>query len=61
MAPGEVCYDHRGMPRNSECLAWGPGGRDILKSTKIIGERQYLAARRGPKRGVFNCFQVFSL
>jgi len=39
-----VCYEGR-TPRNSRCIAWGPGGRDILKSTKEIGERQYLAAR----------------
>eukprot|EP00434_Breviolum_minutum_P029466 symbB.v1.2.026056.t1/scaffold2576.1/size75980/1 len=40
-----VCYDSRGQPRNSDCLAWGPGGRNIFESTKVIGERQYLAAR----------------
>jgi len=33
-----VCYEGR-TPRNSRCIAWGPGGRDILKSTKEIGER----------------------
>ncbi|CAK9009479.1 Neutral ceramidase B (N-CDase B) (NCDase B) (Acylsphingosine deacylase 2B) (N-acylsphingosine amidohydrolase 2B) [Durusdinium trenchii] len=40
-----VCYDHRGKPSNGECNAYGPGGGDILHSTKVIGERQYLAAR----------------
>jgi len=49
-----VCYS-RGAPRNSQCIAWGPGGRDILRSTRVIGERQYLAARHifdGAKRSV---------
>lgn len=40
-----VCYNHHGKPKNSDCLAWGPAGRNIIESTKIIGERQYLAAR----------------
>ena len=43
--PAQVCYDHRGKPKNSDCLAWGPAGRNIIESTKLIGERQYLAAR----------------
>lgn len=41
----EVCYDSRGQPRNSDCLAWGPGGRNIFESTKVIGER-HLASKK---------------
>ena len=43
----KVCYDSRGQPRNSDCLAWGPGGRDILESTKVIGERHSVFAING--------------
>jgi len=39
-----VCYDHLGKPHNSKCLARGPG-RDMFESTKIIGERQFRAAK----------------
>lgn len=39
-----VCYDHLGHPHNSKCLARGPG-RDMFESTKIIGERQFRAAK----------------
>eukprot|EP00930_Biecheleria_cincta_P048658 TRINITY_DN3393_c0_g1_i1.p1 TRINITY_DN3393_c0_g1~~TRINITY_DN3393_c0_g1_i1.p1 ORF type:complete len:720 (+),score=117.95 TRINITY_DN3393_c0_g1_i1:110-2269(+) len=39
-----VCYDKLGRPHNSKCLSHGPG-KDMFESTKIIGERQFQAAK----------------
>lgn len=59
LGSAEVCYDSRGQPRNSDCLAWGPGGRNIFESTKVIGER-HLAILKD-QRGDFCWGVIYTL
>ncbi|CAJ1409567.1 unnamed protein product [Effrenium voratum] len=57
---GVSCETAQSAPRSARFAtptssAHPPGGRDILRSTRVIGERQYLAARHifdGAKRSV---------